>query len=131
MTKLHNFLLATFIFCITNPIYSQFSRNDATDLILTQILADNLENVNVYSSFNTLPENGFIPLWHGQDLENPYSLSWYFFVDDMVFANWEHPCRYIFVDVATGNYNIIQKRISPQTLETDFEIIHEVLLIPK
>jgi hypothetical protein len=110
MTKLHILILVCLICFIANPIYSQFSRNDANNLVLNQILDDGLDKVDVYSSFTTLSQSGTIPLWNGQNLENPYSSSWCFFVDDLVFANWEHPCRYIFVNSATGNYTIFQKR---------------------
>ena len=42
----------------------------------------------------------------------PYE-SWFFFVDDMPLANWEHPCRYIFVNVKTGDYELLSKRRPP------------------
>jgi hypothetical protein len=33
--------------------------------------------------------------------------AWVFFIDDAPDANWEHPCRYVFLNVNTGEFRVI------------------------
>jgi len=50
-----NFLVLTAfaVLMSTESIFAQFSRDDAIDLVLNTILADDIGNVDVYSSYNS------------------------------------------------------------------------------
>ncbi len=43
----------------------------------------------------------------------------------MPFANWEHPCSYIFVDKQTGEHEIVKEKIHPANFN-EYEIISKV-----
>ncbi len=71
-----------------------------------------------------------------QMLVPTYDNNWVFFINDIPSAMWHHPCRYVFVDIATGAYQVIDKNIYPKNIEDDFELISyaprpEVLDIPQ
>lgn len=110
---------------VTNFTFSQFSRNQAIDLVLNQILDIETETIDVYSSYNVVSSSN-ITLWDNQTINCSYSENWLFFIDDIPPAKWYHPCRYIFVDKSTGNYTIVNKKIYPKDIETDYELIHQI-----
>ncbi|MEZ5197821.1 MAG: right-handed parallel beta-helix repeat-containing protein [Bacteroidales bacterium] len=106
---------------IATTIFAQFTRQQAIDLILNDVLSDELDNIDVYASFNSF--SGDAALIDNDNATNPYAESWVFYVNDSPFASWYHPCRYIFVNTSNGNYSTVDKEIYPQYLSTDFEEI--------
>ena len=54
---------------------------------------------------------------------SPYYLSWLFFIDDFPFGNWSHPCRYIYVNVLDGNYEVNYNKWPPKNQETEMKLI--------
>jgi hypothetical protein len=44
---------------------------------------------------------------------NPFQESWFFLIDDYPNANWGHPCRYVWVDTQTGNYEVVDAEMCP------------------
>ena len=55
-----------------------------------------------------------IPSW-GKSIEVPrqYDRAWFLFVDDQPEANWEHACRYFFIDAETGQITVISATTPP------------------
>jgi predicted amidohydrolase len=43
--------------------------------------------------------------------------SWFVFIDDAPEANWEHPCRYVFVDAVTRALTVLDHRLPPRRLD--------------
>jgi hypothetical protein len=102
--------LITFITAFGNvsAILSQpISRETAVSLVKNEIIGIDTNNFNVYM----LPEiytNSFCITRMGDTIENPYSFSRLFFVDEMPAYNWGHACSYIFIDTTNGNFQRIE-----------------------
>ncbi|MCK9401003.1 MAG: T9SS type A sorting domain-containing protein [Bacteroidales bacterium] len=69
---------------------------------------------------------GTILLENGESVNMPYSSNWVYFVDDRPFANWAHPCRYIFVNESTGAYQIVNKDFFPVDWKKAYTAISEM-----
>ncbi len=94
-----------------------YTKQQADSLMLRSILASDLESSDVYS-LDTLI-NSDDTIWHfdGSFIKSPYNTAWAYFVDDCPFANWVHPCRYIFVNATNGNYQLIYSELPPEHLD--------------
>ena len=127
MAKLKFFLTLVVTFSIFTSLHAQFSREDAIHLILNQILLRDIGNINVYASYDPKSGDDVVKLLYFDPIPCPYSSNWVFFVDDLPFAYWDHPCRYIFVDASNGQYSIITDRhIYPQGLSTEYESVSTI-----
>jgi len=102
----------------------QFTREQAIDLVLNQLLVEDLNTIDVYASYGLKNDTSKLVLKCYDTLGYPYSSNWLFFVDDKPFANWHHSCRYIFVNAENGEYTILnEKTIYPLELSDKFELI--------
>lgn len=119
-SKFRFFVLFVAIVCFTTTsIFAQFSRNDAIDLVLNTILADDIGYVDVYASYNSFTTD--VELIDNDSNSNPYTESWVFFSDDNPFASWYHSSRIIYVSSTDGSYTISNVEIYPKGLQTDYE----------
>jgi hypothetical protein len=73
------------------------SKTDAWNLVMSQILQGKIDGKWVYVSKEPVTAGSVIETWNGSFVF-PYDSGWFFFIDDYPLANWEHPCRYVFVD---------------------------------
>lgn len=69
---------------------------------------------DVYLSAWPLAAGNSVPTW-GRTVAPPssYGEVWFLFVDDQPGANWEHSCRYIFVDLKTADFTIVEASTPP------------------
>ena len=103
-------ILFVAILCLlTTSIFAQFTRNDAIDTVLNTILVNDVDDVDVYASDNSVAVN--VKLIDSDSIINPYASSWVFFVDDNPFASWYHASRIICVSTANGAYSISNVKI--------------------
>jgi hypothetical protein len=128
-------IIAISIFAIIGIANAEITKNEAEDLVLNQILADDIGKVEIYVSNNIISSQEILYLGNEKTLICPYISNWVFFVDDMVAALWYHPCRYIFVNAETGEYQIINEEIYPENKDSEFELIsglphHEPVYLP-
>lgn len=101
------------ILCLfTTSAFAQFTRNDAIDLVLNTILADDIGVVNVCASNNSFTTD--VELIDNNSESNPYTESWVFFSDDDPFASWYHDSRLIYVSTVDGSYIISNAVINPK-----------------
>jgi hypothetical protein len=109
------------------PIYSsgQFSRQQAVDLVLNQILVADTGHISVYGSFQIFQDTSTIILGDGQTILPTFPDNWVFFSDDHPLSNWFHPCRYIFVNSNTGDFQIYESSSYP----VDLQISYQALLV--
>lgn len=105
---------------------AQFTREQAINLALNQILLNDLDHIDVYASFEVETGPGEILLGDQTLLILPYMSNWVFFVDDHPFANWLHDCRYIFVNEENGEYIIIDKMIYPDQMALQYELVSQI-----
>jgi hypothetical protein len=116
-----NFVL--YIFIISLQSYAQFSQQQATNLVLNQILSGELDQVDVYIFDDTVAVEDAVTIASGESISLPYTSCWVYFVDDGPFMNWEHPCRYIFVCDSTGNYSVTEKDYFPIRWDSTYNSI--------
>ena len=86
---------------ITSASFSQMTRNAAYDILKSNCLHGN------YSSFEILASNTVVPpsdtiYTNNTYVVSPAEPSWFFFVDLHPYADWFHPCKYVFVSTQTG-----------------------------
>lgn len=96
------------------------TRNDARDIVVNQIVGNEIENVNIYQEVEVYSDNSY-ELNPYKSLSVPYSNCWIFFIDDNPLANWEHECRYVFVNIENGIYNIVNEKVPLLDYETILE----------
>ena len=123
MTKLRFFLLTVII--VQLPFFSsgQFSRQQAINLVLNQILAADTSHINIYASYDTIPDTINIKLINNQTISPPYPYNWVFFSDDNPSADWYHSCRFIFINSNTGDFAIDSSICYPIDLQTNYQAI--------
>jgi len=88
-------------------------------LLENQVLKEDLVGKRVYVSRKPIPGKKYIYTWRMKVQVPPkFSRAWFFFVDDMPEANWEHPCRYVFVDVKTHDSEVVKASLPPKDLDS-------------
>ena len=114
-------VLIVLLLIACNFVNAIISQEEARNMVLEQILIDEIGNVDVYE-FTSIITTDTLFLYNDKTIENPYSSNWVYFVDDLIFALWEHPCRYLFIDEQTGNNIIVNETIYPENFN-DMELI--------
>ena len=121
LTNVHGMLLAITLILIVNSAYSQFTRTQANNLVLNTIVDEDLDKVDVYSSYSSQPLDA--TLIDNVEIDNPYADSWVFFINDNPFASWYHPCRLVYVSTLDGTYTVNNVEIYPKGLSENYEEI--------
>lgn len=123
MTKLRIILILATI-CLSSMLsMAQFSRQQADNLVLNQVLSGQLSKVDVYSPADIQTGQNTIMQYDNSVLNLPYPSNWVFFIDDLPFANWNHPCRYVFINTSDGNYAIINSNKYPVDWQNNYSSI--------
>lgn len=88
------------------------------ELLVAGALPEGPEGLSVYVFERSLAGGSVISSW-GTEVVVPDSFeqAWVYFVDDLPGANWEHSCRYIFVDIETGRYEISNRKTPPDDID--------------
>jgi hypothetical protein len=88
---------------------SQISKDSAMNIVLTKVLLGDNSHVDLIGS--KLPQYGpsGLALPSNDFIEFPYDTSWVFFIDDKPKTNWHHSCRYVFIDVNSGDFSIVPR----------------------
>lgn len=94
---------------ITSLSAQTSDQKKALDLIFNKNIVDTSKS-EIYISKWMVPKDTIIELWD-EKITVPYN-CYLIFVDDHPMAEWSHPCRYIFVNLRTGNDTILN-RIDP------------------
>lgn len=128
MKNLYYYLLLALLCLMSSVSRGQFTRQQADNLVLNQILLNQLSSVDVYVYNNFKTPQTPLTLYDNRTIAIPYSESWAYFVDDLPFAKWEHPVRYILVNKANGSYTIAPDNWLPSELATSCTAIS---LIPR
>lgn len=113
MTNLRNLIVTAIICLCVIPAMAQFTSQQAANLVLNQVLSAEIDQVDVYMVDVAKSGQNAISLGNNEIVDMPYSSNWVYFVDDRPFANWAHPCRFIFVNEATGAYQIVNSNFFP------------------
>jgi len=115
-------LCSLLIVLSSNFIMAQISREEAIDLVITEIMEPgSLQYHHLYSKYDKMYLND--TLWLDQMVDFylcPYNENWVFFIDDMPVVHWAHPCRYVFVDANNADYEIIDEYWPPHPFLTNY-----------
>ncbi len=87
-------------------------KEEAWGIVQKNVLGGSHDNVNVYVLNRLMEAETSFKSTYGEEVSPKFD-SWFFFIDDMPNANWEHPCRYVFVNSTTGEYHIYNKQRPP------------------
>ena len=98
------------------------TQDQAWQIVKEKILHNELDDISVYVSKEFVKPNTTIPANYHTYLSPGYT-SWVFFIDDVPFGNWSHPCRYAFVNVESGRYDVSDGTWPPSSLEKDFKLL--------
>jgi len=126
MKKLKFFAFIMLINLLVWPSFAQFTRQQAIDKVLNEILPADTGNINLYIATDVYTGSENIELPDGSLILNPFENNYVFFVNDFPFANWNHPCRYIFISQATGDYSVVYKNVYPLGVNDDFTVVLEI-----
>ncbi len=116
------------IICLNvSPLMAQFTSQQATNLVLNDVLSGELDNVDVFMMDEAQSGQSTVFLGNNKTVYMPYSSNWVYFVDNTPFANWAHPCRFIFVDESTGVYQIVNEDYFPADWNSVYITISEMI----
>jgi len=104
--------LFTILFAVN--VYSQISKEDATRIVLNDILHNDTQGKNIYISKSPIPANTKIKC-----LNREYTLpnkGWFFYIDCDPMAYWCHPIKLIHIDYQSGEYEIINENFNKSWL---------------
>lgn len=88
--------------------------NSAANLVYTEILEENITGRSIMVIDRILNQGSTVETWTD---EVTVPLNGYLvLIDDMAYANWEHPCRWVFVGL-NGEMIIVRMTTPPNELE--------------
>ena len=93
---------------------SVVNTNTAADMVFSEILNDNITGKSVMVLDAVLPAGSIVETWH-EEVTVPMD-AYLVLIDDMAYANWEHPCRWVFVGL-NGDMEIVRMMTPPNALE--------------
>lgn len=112
-------------FLINGLLMAQFSKQQATDLVVNNLIAADTVNVDIFSLDSLQIIQDSIVLYGGEKISCPYNENWVYFIDDIPAANWVHSCRYLFVNAETGEDTTIEAKIYPVDWKTNYTTVNQ------
>jgi hypothetical protein len=102
---------------------AQINKEAAMGIVKSSLTNEELQNYNVLVFPELIQDHDFyLSPYH--DLHTVYNQSWLFFIDMYPLAQWDHNCKYIFLDQQTGNYTTMNYRIPPQDYWYGWEYVN-------
>lgn len=97
----------------TRAAHGQVPNDTLRVLLGNAVSNESLVGKLVYVSREPLPGGENIRSWRTEfQVPRQFSHAWFYFIDDAPKANWEHPCRYVFVETKT-HAHVIMKAMTP------------------
>ena len=93
--------------------FSVQSPGEAADLVVSRLLSGDSGGKVVYAMPDMLAGGSALESWH-ESIQVPFD-AWMVLVDDMALANWEHPCRWVFV-ATDGTMEVLKLQVPPRGL---------------
>lgn len=88
----------------------------AKERVVSEVFKGNLGDRALFAHPDLLKQGATISVWGPREAIPVQEDAWFFFVDDLPGANWEHPAHYVFVSKASGAVRSIPARIPPREL---------------
>jgi hypothetical protein len=107
------YFTASLLVLISTFVFAQISvtRDGAYKVIKQKGLVDTLNNNVKVSKQIILPST--ILDFMGDSIKSPEWDSWFFLIDMHPFAEWAHPCKYVFVNTIDTSLIIINGQLGP------------------
>ena len=113
---------------LSTTVFSQFTRQQAIDLILNTVLSADTGNIDIYCAYDSKSGQDVVLLYDGDTVSCVYASNWVFFADYSPASLWAHPAKFIFVNTQNGEYTIEEAEMFPTYLYPDFELVSSVPL---
>ena len=111
--SMKKFILAICLNCIIFSVFSQITCDSAYVILKTAILNNEWEKKEIACYKTTVkPHDTIFTL--DSIIVSPDFESWFFFVDELPYANWGHKCKYIFICCKSGECFIINTYMPPK-----------------
>jgi hypothetical protein len=124
--KIKTLLFSALMLGLSSTGFSQFTRQQAINLVLNTILVADTGKINIYCAYNSKTNQQTILLDNGDHVACAFSENWVFFIDDDPTAFWAHPARFVFVNTQNGDYVINDHYMLPFELYTAYELISHI-----
>jgi len=85
---------------------------EARDLVNANVLQGDRSGRRIAVHPDLLPAGSAIETWHKTAITTP-AAGFVVFIDDLAFANFEHPCRYVFVNEETQEMTVVSATTPP------------------
>jgi hypothetical protein len=132
-------ILSLCVLVLAGGVLASPERNAVLDRVVDEVLDGQLDGRRVYITSEPIVEGTPVRAISSTVFTAPTS-GWLVFIDDHARANFDHKCRYAFVDEASGELSIYQAVSPPRNLgefhELDtemkrlYEAAHEVRAVP-
>ena len=99
---------------------AEVTKELAWEIVQKKILNGKLDKVEVYVSKSTILPNSVIETCYTTE-KTPGFASWMFYIDDNPYGNWSHSCRYAYVNIKGGKFEIHGNEWYPSNLDLEFE----------
>ena len=93
-------------------VQAQSWRANADNLVVNQLFTNETNYSDIFVFPEVLTSSDTIYLSDGSALHVPYSQCYAYFIDLQPFANWSHPCKYVFVNTSL-QYSIVSANMPP------------------
>ena len=93
-------------------VHAQSWRANADNLVVNQLFTNETNYSDIFVFPEVLTSSDTIYLSDGSALKVPYSQCYAYFIDLQPFANWSHPCKYVFVNTSL-QYSIVSANMPP------------------
>lgn len=108
------FVLWAILFSI--PSFSSISKEES-DSIANSVINQMEEDKYIWLySLSYSVEQYHFQLLGDEWIVTPTNESFAYFVDEYPYFSWSHPCRYLFVDIESGNVDVITAENPPKSL---------------
>lgn len=91
---------------------AQITKQQAIDSVMINVIKQDSVNFNVLLFPELIADPDF-RLSALQILHCPYDTAWLFFIDMFPIAQWEHDCKYIFINNLNGEITQLPQKIPP------------------
>jgi hypothetical protein len=97
----------------------EVTAEQAFAIVKEKLLKDQLEGKAVFVSASQVKGGDTIKaMIHEYRVPEGLDHVWIVFIDDAVEANWEHPCRYVFVNSVSGSFTVLNATAPPDDLDS-------------
>ncbi len=127
------FLLSLISLFVTShkDVFSQFSKQEAIDLVLDSIASDRIDSVNIYMEPIIITDEYYLASPY-DSIDAPYSNYWLAFIDEQPLYLWDHLCTYLFINSVNGDYTSVYHYSPPvgYSMEFDSLSISKEIVVP-